>query len=352
MTPHQGGVNTENSNPSGSQQRALDGRAVAVVDGVAQPAVGQILLRGVGTGYLLIEYIEETRGKMLSSTWFEKHEDVKLRTNFFRDLSRILLSLARIPLPRIGSFVVDNDGFLQLTNRPLTLEIQELENEEIATDIPRDYTYLMVDSYITDVLAFHDNRLRYQPNAINDTGDYIYQASALSAMRAIFPLYFQRKFRRRPFIFTLTDLHQSNIFIDKDWHIVSLVDLEWACSQPIEMFQPPYWLTNKAVDQIDSEEYDKIRTEFLDILAAEEERSDGTGFRDLKLSSLIKQAWKMGTFWCSLALSSPTDHGAFHQIMPWYWAKDVVGILARKLSDRKEYDERLRKAFDDDVLED
>lgn len=308
---------------------------------------------------------------MLSSTWSEKHGDVKLRTNFFRDLSRILLSIARIPLPRIGSFVVNNNGILQLTNRPLSLEIQQLENEEFPTDMPRDYTYLTVDSYITDILTFHDNRLRYQPNAINDAGDYIYQASALTAMRAIFPIYFQRKFRRGPFTFTLTDLHQSNIFVDEDWHIVSLVDLEWACSQPIEMLQPPYWLTNKAVDQIDSEEYDKIRTEFLDILTAEEERSGGTGFRDLKLSSIMEQAWKIGTFWYSLALSSPTglfaifekhlqpkliekcpDHGAFYQVMPWCWAKDVVNILAQKLSDKKDYDKQLQQAFEDVSLED
>lgn len=157
--------------------------------------------------------------------------------------------------------------------------------------------------------------------------------------------------RRGPFVFTLTDLHQSNIFVDEDWRIVSLVDLEWACSQPIEMVQPPYWLTNKPVDQMNAEEYDIIRTEFMNILA-EEERFNGTGFGDhgdvrtpLILSSFMERAWEMGTFWYSLALSSPTglfaifekhlqpkliknapDHDAFHQIMPWYWAENVVSI--------------------------
>lgn len=33
----------------------------------------------------------------------------------------------------------------------------------------------------------------------------------------------------------------------KDWRVTCLVDLEWACSRPIEMVEPPYWLTNKRI---------------------------------------------------------------------------------------------------------
>lgn len=71
----------------------------------------------MGVGYLLIEYIEEEQGEMLLNTWPEKQHDIRLRTNFFRDLSWILLSVTRIPLPKIGSFVIDHNGFLRLTNR-------------------------------------------------------------------------------------------------------------------------------------------------------------------------------------------------------------------------------------------
>lgn len=193
----------------------------------------------MGSGYLLIEYIEEEQGEMLSNTWPEKQNDDKLRANFFRDISRILLSITRIPLPKIGSFIIDHGGFLRLTNRPLSLEIQEMENEEIPTNIPRDYTYSTVESYVADILRVHDNRIRYQPNTINDTGDYIYQTSALATMRTVLPSFFKPERRRGPFAFTLTDLHQSNIFVDKQWNITCLVDLEWACTRPIEMLRTP-----------------------------------------------------------------------------------------------------------------
>jgi hypothetical protein len=156
---------------------------------------------------------------MLSNTWPEKQHDINLRTNFFRDLSRILLSTSRIPLPQIGSFSIDSGGFLCLNNRPLSIEIQELENEKVSIDIPRDCTYSSVESYVADILCTHDSRLRDQPNAVNNIQDCGYQMSALAAMRTITPLVFRRDFRRGPFVFTLTDLHQSNIFVDDNWHI-------------------------------------------------------------------------------------------------------------------------------------
>lgn len=327
----------------------------------------------LNVGYLLIEYIEEAKGKMLSSTWTLKQDDVRLRTNLFRDLSKIYLSLSRTPLPRIGSFVIDDRGFLLLKNRPLSLGIQDLENECIPTDMPRDYTYSTVDAFVVDTLSYHDSRLRNQPNAINDLGDYIYQTSSLTTMRAIFPLFFSRDLRRGPFIYSLTDLHQSNIFVDENWHITSLVDLEWACSLPIEMVQPPHWLTNMAVDCIVSHEYNEIRMEFMRALATEEDvycshGNNKDSSAPKKLSPIMGTAWDKGTFWYSLALSSPTglfaifdkelqprfvdkcpDHSAFHQVMPWYWEQDIVTSSTRKLADKRAYDIQLRREFEDET---
>lgn len=307
---------------------------------------------------------------MLSSTWLERHHSPRYRHTLFHDLSRILLSLTRISLPLIGSFVIDKDGYLQLTNRPLSLEIQDLENDHIPTDMPRYHTYSTVESYIVDLVRLHSNRLRHQANAINNLSDYIYQASALTAMQATFPSFFTRELCRGPFTFTLTDLHQSNIFVDDDWHITSLVDLEWACSRPIEMIRTPTWLTNKAIDEITDEavEYDTVRSEFIEIMA-EEERLLGLASRKqgqstASLSEIMDRSWVSGTFWFSLALASPTglfsvfykqiqprfidycpDHDAFQETMPWYWSKDFVGVGAAKQRDRIDYDTRLKAAF-------
>ncbi|KAH8433004.1 uncharacterized protein LDX57_010639 [Aspergillus melleus] len=280
----------------------------------------------------------------------------------------MLLSLSRIPLPRIGSFIIDREGFLTLSNRPLSMELQELENEEIPTGISRDYTYSSVESYVADILAVHDSRLKSQPNAVNNLQDCGYQMSALAAMRTILQLFLCRNLRRGPFAFMLTDLHQSNIFVDEKWHITSLVDLEWACSRPVQMIEPPYWLTNQGVDEIDVEKFDKLRQDLMAIMCAEEAEhyiedilrdAEGT---PLQTSEIMEQSWKTGTFWYSLALSSPTglfrlfyeriqpllsNHGSddIGEIMPFYWDKNVGKFVATKLSDKRKYDQELQLAF-------
>ncbi|KAI9721625.1 MAG: hypothetical protein M1828_005116 [Chrysothrix sp. TS-e1954] len=317
------------------------------------------------TGYLLIEYIQEHKqGCMLSETWDEERQDPKLRLNLFQSLSKILLSMARKPLPRIGSFIIDDAGYLRLTNRPLTLDIAQLENEEIQIDIARDYTYSTVDSYVTDVLALHDSRVHHQPNAVDDEEDGKLQMAALSTMRMVFPQLFRRDLRRGPFVFALTDLHQSNIFVDKDWNVTCLIDLEWHVSHPIEMLHPPYWLTSQAVDRIDEQEYNNIRGEWMSALSKEEDQSCVKNAHGLSISSIMQRGWELNTFWYSFALQSPTGLFAvfYNQIEPmfekdqehdsafwesvWrYWNPDAEAVMHAKIQDKKSYDAELLQAF-------
>ena len=197
-------------------------------------------------GYLIMDYVEEWR--TLADTWEELRGDKDRRANLFRDLSRIMLSLGRVPLPRIGSFTINNKGVVSLTNRPLTLRIQTLENEGIPTNIGRDRTYLSAWPYYVELLACHDSRLLHQPNSIYHERDCRDQMAVLTIMRSILPSFVDQTRQHGPFLFTLTDLQPSNIFVDKDWNVKCLIDLEWACSLPIEMESPPCWLTSRGVD--------------------------------------------------------------------------------------------------------
>jgi len=74
-------------------------------------------------------------------------------------------------------------------------------------------------------------RLPHPPPAdIHDLDDGQQQLAALTMMRGVLHHLVSREYRNGPFVLTLTDLHQSNIFVDDKWHITSLIDLEWACS--------------------------------------------------------------------------------------------------------------------------
>lgn len=220
-----------------------------------------------------MDCVKQNDNNMLSDTWDEERHDKVRRGNLFRDLSKIIISLSRIPLPRIGSFTIDDQGIISLTNRPLTLRLQELENEGIPIEITRQDTYTAVEPYVQDLLSYHDSRLLHSPNAANDAFDARSQMAAISGMRAVMPQFLERSLRHGPFVFSLTDVHQSNIFVDEQWNIKYLIDMEWACSHPIEMQQPPYWLISCGVDQLVDEslsQYNEVREKFMKAFEKEE----------------------------------------------------------------------------------
>lgn len=138
-------------------------------------------------GYLVMDYVGTAGVQMLSETWDESRHHQEKRTNLFRGLSRIMLSLSRIPLPRIGSWTLDSDGILRLSNRPLTLRLHQLENGRIPTNITRSLTYSTTDAYYLDLLSCHDSRIRYQPNSLSDEDDGRAQMARVTIMRALLP---------------------------------------------------------------------------------------------------------------------------------------------------------------------
>ncbi|GLA64424.1 hypothetical protein AtubIFM54640_006142 [Aspergillus tubingensis] len=212
-------------------------------------------------------------------------------------------------------------------------------------------------------------RLRHAPNSIRDKADGEAQLSALTIMRALLPHFTCRDHRRGPFITTLTDLHQSNIFVDRDWNIKSLVDLEWTCSLPVEMLRPPYWLTSRGVDQLYGEHLDAfsdVHAEFMHIFEQEEQVYAGAaGTRTSNLTSIMKKGWGIGSFWYFHALETPKglyniflDHiqprflkvddakmVEFERTISPYWTPDVQGFLDGKMQDKAVYEGHLRDAF-------
>lgn len=178
---------------------------------------------------------------------------------------------------------------------------------------------------------------------------------------SVWPCYFRRDLLRGPFYLTLTDLHHSNIFVDDDWNITYFVDLEWACSCPAEMIHPPYWLSNQAIDMITLDKYESLHTEFMEALAEEEAKTSMT----LQLHPILQQGWERRTFWCSLALGSPTalfmifydyiqpgfpkdrkDNTAFWSVTMPYWTFNTFSFIKQRAKDKEQYDKSLREAFE------
>lgn len=312
-----------------------------------------------------MDHLETADAQLLSETWGELRHNRDLRTNFFRDLSHIMLSLSQSPLPHIGSWTIDERGVLMLSNRPLAHHFHSLENEGISINIPRNLTYMATDTYYTDLLVCHDSRIRNQPNSILNEEDGVSQMANLFTMRGLLSYFTNRDLRHGPFIFNLTDLHRGNIFVDDNWHIKYIIDLEWACSLPIEMLAPPYWITNRGVDELKGEElqkFDNAYQEFVDVFEQEEKLFPVVYSSAVYRTDIMRRAWNTGSFWYFHALKNPkglfnlfVQHIQpifeprrdirFAQMVSAYWAPDARAVIAAKLEDKKKYEQQLRQLF-------
>ncbi|KAG5983971.1 hypothetical protein E4U55_006581 [Claviceps digitariae] len=314
-------------------------------------------------GYLLIETVFS--GKMLSSSWDENYKDARLQENLQRSLARIMLSLTSVNLPRIGSFRLDDKGYLHLDNRPLCIHFVMPENEGIPIDISRETTFSRVDDFVHSHLDAFDNRLLHQPNGVRSFDDGCCQMAGLAVARSVLPQVFRKDLNTGPFVYSLTDTHRSNIFVDEDWNITYVVDLEFACSLPIEFIQPPEWLDGRTIADIDPVGYAPTYDGFLKHLKHEEQlqksKRDGE-----PLSSIMEQSWKNGTFWATQAIVHPISFGGilFDQLLTHYfslpaenlpeldrnvfarlWRRNALEIIDMKLQDTEKYRERLREVF-------
>lgn len=322
-------------------------------------------------GYLIMDYIDEPEVKLLSETWDVLPHHPDRTANLYRDLSRIMLSLSQHPMPQIGSWTIDHSGVLRFLNRPLTLRLHQLENARIPTNINRELTYLSTDPYYLDMLSCHDSRIRYQPNSILDEEDGRAQLANLTMMRALLPSFTDRKLRSGLFFYRLTDLHQSNMFVDEQWHIKCLVDLEWACSLPAETLRPPFWLTGHTADDIVGERlvtFSEAHAKFVDIFE-EEERQFPPLLNDcIYRTKLMRRGWEIGSFWFFQALDSPKglfnifrDHiqprfapsqsnlpSDFSRIVSDYWAVNTKDVIEEKLKDKELYENELHQRFQTD----
>ncbi|KAL9115244.1 MAG: hypothetical protein Q9227_001038 [Pyrenula ochraceoflavens] len=314
-----------------------------------------------------MDFIEDEEGQMLSETWNKHSNDRERKRTFFRDLSRILLSSIRTPLPYIGSLTINDQGIVSLANRPLSLIVPEAENDCCPPVVSRNHVYNSVEAYIMDLFNYHDSRIRYQPNSVISVSDGFDQIHALTLMRTTLPDFLNRDTRFGPFYLNLDDLHQSNIFVDESWHIKFIIDLEWACFRPIEMFRPPIWLTGQGIDLIVDEKASELKLaldEFLSIL--EEEETKQSQNASMSLAKVFRESWSTGRLWYYLAIDSLTAlHGVFwnqvqpmfppnaHDIVARYWHSDAENVIEKRAADKIEYDKQLRQAFEEDTdLED
>ncbi|KAM3513335.1 hypothetical protein MY11210_003019 [Beauveria gryllotalpidicola] len=319
-----------------------------------------------GTAYFLLEYLDPTVGQMLSLTWAQHKNDPARRTRLHRGLAHIMLSLARVPQSVIGSYQFNAlDSTIQLTNRPLICSTMIMENS--ATPRTIHNTYQDVGRFASDMLTMHDNYLLHQPHAVRNADDARERFTIRTLLRAV-SHHFTGPCLDGPYLLQLTDIHQSNIFVDEEWNVTGVVDLEWICSLPVEMLSVPYWLTDCSIDSIidkDYEEFEKVHEEFLAVMDRELEYIGPE--HCIMITETMRQTWFSGGTWFWACIRSLNgwlfvfeDH-----ILPKFssteelvsrakqvsalWQRDIDSIIKQKVHDEEEYQAKLRKRLGEDI---
>lgn len=317
----------------------------------------------VRTSYMVLEYLGPETGQMLSDSFDVHRDDETQRRRLFRGMSRILLSLARIPQAQIGSFQFHNDGTVTLTNRPLSCSMMILENDGTVKTIQRSTTFSCTDAFVSDMLTFHDQRFLSQPNAVYSEDDCRGQMAVKTLLRVLSHLYIKRELRNGPFLLQLTDCHASNILVDKHWNITGLIDLEWKCALPSEMLEVPYWLTGCAIDQIKGEKldrFDQVRREFMRVFEEEEQAAKAKTRHDITLSKIMQDTWESKGVWFWHCLSSvnamyyllethlypPNSLSTeAEKFLSRFWCRNSEDVVQKKIADKQAYDDQVRKMF-------
>lgn len=318
----------------------------------------------MSSAYMVLEYLGPETGQMLSEAFETCRESERYRERLFRGLSQIILSLARIPHARVGSFQFHNNGTITLTNRPLSCEMMIMENQGAPRVIEKDNTFGSTDAFVSDMITFHDHRFLNEPNAVNDEGDCRGQMAIKALLRVFQHHHIKRELRDGPFLLQLTDLHQSNILVDEEGNVTGLIDLEWIGTRPIEMFEVPYWLTGcHAIDNLQGHEldqFDQRRREFMRIFEEVEQAMEAKVRHDITLSKIMHDVWESGGAWFWPCVSSvnamyillerhlcppETLSTEAERILSRFWSRDSEDVVQKKLADKEAYNDELRRLF-------
>ncbi|KAF5132960.1 hypothetical protein E5D57_003582 [Metarhizium anisopliae] len=242
------------------------------------------------------------------------------------------------------------------------------ENSGTPRTIQPHQLYRSTDSFASDLLTLYDNHLLHDPHAVRHGDDARERMTIRTLLRTIMHCFILPDRRNGPFLLQLTDFHQSNIFVDDDWNITCLIDLEWICALPVEMLSVPYWLTNCSIDGIIDEEYgafDEVRQAFLAIM--DEENRSVRMEHDIDITSTMRDVWESKGVWfwaCVRSINAwlfvfedhilpkfSADRGLVVDLkqVSTFWQENVGQVVKAKVDDEERYQAELRSLFDKEL---
>ncbi|KAJ5782296.1 hypothetical protein N7457_004070 [Penicillium paradoxum] len=249
----------------------------------------------------------------------------------YKELAKTLLRLSKLEFPKIGSLSQVDDFAWEVTNRPLSMNINELVRLGTLSRSklpPLEATFETASSYIEALAQLNIQHLLHQrSDAVQSADDCRrkFIARQLFHKLAREKKLFQPCNEHGPFPLWCDDFRPANVLLNRELHITGVVDWEFTYAAPVEFsYAPPWWLLIEKPEYWSegiedwTRVFDHRLKTFLTAMRYCEDMDVQSG-QSLsgrhRLSDHMQQSWESGDFWVVYAI---LHSFAFDAI---YWQK-------------------------------
>lgn len=197
-------------------------------------------------------------------------------------------------------------------------------------------------AYVDALLDQSLRHLQDNPMASDDQKEAREDYRAIHALKSAASSFYRAD--KGGFLLFNDDMRFGNIIVDKDSHILAVLDWEFSYSAPASFLQsPPSWLIGLEpfeFEEDDLRDYDQKLDLFIELLSREE----GEAHCGNDLSTAMRKFRDDGTFWFNIAVREPFPLkrimqqcwklGAIRQVCP---PEDVDEFARKSMEGRRKY---------------
>ncbi|WEW60256.1 hypothetical protein PRK78_005741 [Emydomyces testavorans] len=307
-------------------------------------AVGPYVVLEFVEGKSLSDYLRASHDPMMPST-LNPNIDIAILRQAYLTMAEILLQLSRCRFPAIGGLVKTDSWKWDIDKRAMTFNMNELVGlGNFPPKMLSQSTFQTANAYFLSLADDHLHHLETQRNdAVADEADCRKKYVARCLFRQI-ARQFSTAYNNGPFILFCDDLRPSNILVDAELNLRSVIDWEFCYAAPVEFFHcSPWWLLLARPEIWDAgfddfvAHYIPRQKIFLEILRDREQAlvESGIVLESPRLSEHMSQSLENGNFWFFLAAtySWAFDEIYWQFIHPKYYGQlDSIEDLVKLLS--------------------
>jgi hypothetical protein len=207
----------------------------------------------VSRPFMILEYIEGSPLFKINLSTLTEEEQMGL----YSQLASIFIQLRQQEFDGIGSLTspVNDSGNFALAG-PLSVDVnaQQVGGLNACDLIPLVGAFASTKEYVSALTAVIFNRFYSKRDSVFDEKDARMELYGLYQFRQLSEGWIKPNYNNGPFVLNHCDFSPSNIIVNGGLEIVAVLDWEWSCIVPIQLFLPPSWLTGYDVNGLEGRE--------------------------------------------------------------------------------------------------